>query len=222
MKKNNVLAYSILGIVFILFNIIAFSIPIDRTEIFWVIYSFSVVAIGLQLLIWRVAFNKAQTLKSKFLGIPIIHVGIVYLIIQLISFIVFVAVPTIPNWIVIIVSSLIISLAALCLISVEVGRDEVDRIEEKVQKKVFYIKELQADVEMIAEKETDNETKESLKKIAEKIRFSDPMSNETLNDLESEISNKVSELRTADNKSALILELDELLTERNKKIKILK
>lgn len=95
-------------------------------------------------------------------------------------------------------------------------------MEEKVEKKVFYIKSLQVDIEMLANSETDAETKAALTKLAEKIRFSDPMSNEVLADLDTKISEKATELKKSDNKSEIIAELDLLLTEWNKKTKILK
>jgi len=48
------------------------------------------------------------------------------------------------------------------------------------------------------------------------------MSNEMLADLEAEITDKIKELKTAENKAAIITVLDLLLTERNKKAKLLK
>ena len=95
-------------------------------------------------------------------------------------------------------------------------------LEEKVEKKVFYIKSLQVDIEMLASAERDADTKAALTKLAEKIRFSDPMSSEVLAELEAEITAKVKELKTAENKAAIITVLDLLLTERNKKAKLLK
>ncbi len=222
MKKNTKLAYAVLGIVFILFNIIAFAVPTDKTITFWIAYAFTVVAFTLQIGIWNAAFKANDTLKSKFIGIPIIHVGVVYLVLQLIVFAVFMVFPLIPSWIVVIACALILGISAICLISADVARDEINRVEEKVNQKVFYIRELQADVEMLAEQEQNPEIKTSLTKLAEKIRYSDPMSNVALADLEAKIREKVTALRTADYKLEIIAELDLLLTERNKKVKILK
>lgn len=218
MKKNTKLAYAVLGIVFILFNVIAFAVPTDKTITFWIAYAFTFVAFVLQIGIWNAAF----TLKSKFLGIPIIYVGIVYLVLQLIAFAVFMIFPLIPSWIVVIACALVLGISAICLISADVARDEVNRAEEKVNQKVFYIRELQADVEMLAEQEQNSKIKTGLTKLAEKIRFSDPMSDEQLSDLDSKISTKVAELKTVSSKLEIITELNSLLDERNKNCKILK
>ena len=91
-----------------------------------------------------------------------------------------------------------------------------------VGKKVFYIRELQADIELLADNESDHDIKTALTQLAEKIRFSDPISNEQLTDLERQISNKVAELKTATSKMESIRELNLLLNERNKKCKNLK
>lgn len=122
----------------------------------------------------------------------------------------------------VIACALILGISAICLISADAARDEIKRVEEKVNRKVFYIRELQADVEMLAEQEQNPETKASLTSLAEKIRYSDPMSSEVLADLEGKIYEKVTALKTTDNKSEIIAELALLLSERNKRAKILK
>ena len=222
MKKNKGMAYAVLAIAFVLFNVIAFAIPTAKTATFWIAYAFSVVAFALQIVIWKFAFKGTDTLKSKFLGIPLISVGITYLIIQIIAFAIFMALPLTASWIAIVVCALILGISAICLIGTETGREEINRVEEKVKKKVFYIKALQVDVEMLASTETDADTKAALTNLAEKIRFSDPMSNDVLSDLEAEITAKVKELKNAENKAEIITVLDSLITERNKKAKLLK
>lgn len=222
MKKNSTKGYVILGILFALISIIAFAVPTSKTATFWIAYVFTAAAFAAQIGIWKTALGKEETLKSKFLGFPIIHIGIVYAVIQVIAFAVFMFVPTLPAWSVIVVCSIIAGVSAVCMISDNVGRNEIERVEAKVQKKVFYIRELQADIELLADNESDATVKTALTQLAEKIRFSDPMSNEQLADLENKISTKVAELKTASSKLVIITELNSLLAERNKKCKILK
>ena len=222
MKKNKGMAYAALAIAFVLFNVIAFAVPTAKTATFWIAYAFTAVAFASQIAIWKFAFKGTDTLKSRFLGIPLISVGITYLIVQIIAFAVFMAMPLTASWIAIVVCALILGISAICLIGTETGREEINRVEEKVEKKVFYIKSLQVDVELLASAETDTDTKAALTKLAEKIRFSDPMSNEALADLEAEITAKVKELKIADKKAEIITVIDSLITERNKKAKLLK
>lgn len=222
MKKNSTKGYLILGILFALASIIAFAVPTVKTSTFWISYVFTVVTFAAQIGIWKVALGREETLKSKFLGFPVVHIGIVYLVIQCVTFAVFMFAPTLPAWSAVVVCSCIAGISAVCMIAVDTGRSEIERVEAKVQKKVFYIKSLQVDVEMIADAEVDSDTKKALEQLAERIRFSDPMSCEELADLEDRITSKTAELKTAANKSELISELNFLLNERNKKCKILK
>ena len=222
MKKNSIKGYIILGILFALVSIIAFAVPTVKTATFWVAYVFICAAFAAQIGIWKTALGKEDALKSKFLGFPVVHIGIVYAVIQVIAFAVFMFVPTLPAWSAIVVCSVIAGISALCMISADAGRNEIEQVEAKVQKKVFYIRELQADVELLVDKESDATVKTELLQLAEKIRFSDPMSNEQLADLENKISTKAAELKTASSKLEIITELNSLLDERNKKAKFLK
>ena len=108
------------------------------------------------------------------------------------------------------------------MISADVGRTEIERVEQKVQGKVFYIKNLRVDIEILASAEKDAKTKKALEQLAEKIRFSDPISNEQLASLEEKISIAVENLKFSDDKMKIIEDLNLLLDERNRKCKILK
>lgn len=222
MKKNSTKGYVILGILFALVSIIAFAVPTAKTATFWIAYVFTAAAFAVQIGIWKSALGKEENLKSKFLGFPVVHIGIVYAVIQVIAFAVFTFVPTLPAWSAIVVCSVIAGISAVCMISVDAGRNEIERVEAKVQNKVFYIRELQADIELLADNETNADVKTALTQLAEKIRFSDPMSSEQLADLENKISSKVAELKATSNKLEIITELNSLFDERNKKCKILK
>ena len=220
--KKKVMAYSVLGIAFALFNVLAFVIPTEKTATFWIAYVFSVIAFLLQIVIWKLAFKGTDTIKSKFLGIPLLSVGFRYLVIQVIAFAVFMIFPALPTWIPNVVCSVILGGSAICLIGTETGREEINRVEEKAKSKVFYIKSLQIDVEMLAETESDPTTKTELTKLAEKIHFSDPMSSDALAEIETEIVNKIKEIETSKDKLGIIAVTTALVEERNKKAKILK
>ena len=221
MKKNSTKGYVILGILFALISIIAFAVPTVKTATFWIAYVFTAAAFAAQIIIWKKALGKEE-LKSKFLGFPVVHIGIVYAIVQTVAFAVFLFVPTLPTWSAIVVCSVIAGVSVVCMISADAGRNEIERVEAKVQKKVFYIRELQVDIELLADNESDAAVKTALAQLAERIRYSDPMSNEQIADLENKISIKAAEIKTAASKMEIITELNSLLDERSKKCKILK
>lgn len=222
MKKNSSKGYFILGILFILVSIIAFAVPAAKTAAFWISYAFTVIAFAAQIIIWKAALGRSKSLKSKFLGLPVLHIGIVYLVVQVVALIVFLSIPTLPIWSAVVACAVIAGVSAACMIASDVSHSEIERVSAKVQEKAFYIKQLQADVELLSGAETDAATKSALTQLVEKIRYSDPMSNEQIAYIEDRIAAKIAELKSATDKSRIINELNSLLDERNKKIKILK
>lgn len=222
MKKSKGMACLALGIVFALFSVLAFVIPTEKTAAFWVTYGFTLIAFVAQIGVWRIALGRTDSPKSRFLGLPILFVGIVYLALQLVAFAVFMAEPALPVWAAVVVSSIILAISAGCMIAGEAGKDEAVCIEKKVNSKVFYLKALQVDVDMLAQQEKDEEMRAELRELADAIRMGDPMSDESLADIEEEIVNHIKELKTAADKKGLISDVRSLLMERNKKIMLRK
>lgn len=222
MKKISSKGYVILGILFVLVSVVAFAVPSAKTAAFWISYAFTVIAFAAQIAIWKAGLGCNESLKSKFLGFPVVHIGIVYLVIQSITLAAFLFIPTLPIWSAVVACAAITGVFAVCLITSDVGRSEIERVSAKVQEKTFFIKQVQTEIELLADAETDVATKSALTQLAEKIRYSDPMSNEQIADIEDRITAKVAELKKAADKTNCIVELSSLFDERNRKCKLLK
>lgn len=219
---KNKAPYIALGISFILFNLIAFLIPTTKSSSFWIAYAFSVVAFIVLLFIWNRAIDKKQDLKSKFLGFPITYVSVGYLIIQLIAFLTLMFIPGIPIWCSILICAVILCVSAVCMIAAGAGTSVITQTEKKIAVKRQFIKALQIDVEMLADKESDSVLKQRLTELAKKIRYSDPMSDPLLEALEEDLAIKISSIESSNDKAAAISEAETLLLRRNKKVKALK
>lgn len=222
MKKISSKGYVILGILFVLVSVVAFAVPSAKTAAFWISYAFTVIAFAAQIAIWKAGLGRNEYLKSKFLGFPIVHIGIVYLVVQVIAFTIFLFIPTLPIWSAVIACAVIAGVSAICMIASDVGRSEIRRVSAKVQEKTFFIKQSRTEIELLADAETDIATKSALTQLAEKIRYSDPMSAEQIADAENRIAAKITELKSSTDKAKIINEINSLLDERNRKIKILK
>jgi hypothetical protein len=187
---------------------------------------FTMLAFLAQIVIVRLAFGRGATLKSKFLGLPLISVGWRYLFVQFIVGAVLLALSSIVlTWVAVIVQVIILGASAICLIATEISITEVERVEQKVAAKVYFIKSLQAEVEGLVSTRLDSEVKTSLKKLAEKIRYSDPMSNPQLAEIEGEITVTVAEIKTAMDKQTVLSSVEKaatLLDIRNRQCKLLK
>ena len=220
MQKRS--GYLILTIVLIVFAVAAFVAPFEKTPVFWVSFVFGLLAICFQIPLWNKALS-GETLRSKFLGFPVLHIGIAYLIIQLIVSIIMMAVPGIRLWIAIIVDVFILTITCVLITSDGVARSAIEETEEKIQEKTSFIKGLKADIDILLSKETDTKVKEALRKLSEETRYSDPMSNSALGSIEAEISEKMISFSTAgENKLNVISEISELIKQRNIKCKALK
>lgn len=93
-----------------------------------------------QIVVWSKALGKGNTLESKFLGFPVIYISIVYLIVQIIAFTVFTAMPTLPIWSAIVTCAVVLGISAMSMIAGEAGRGEIERVEAKVQQKFFSLR----------------------------------------------------------------------------------
>lgn len=220
--SNRNLRIAIIVTLFILLNVIAFVIPLEKGSTFWITYGFTAVAFLSQFVVWRIGFIGVKSHKIIFLGIPLIYLATMYLVIQIALFVIFIIANDISPWIAIILNVLVTGVFLVIILSTLLGRNEVDRIETKVNEKVFYIKSLQAKVEMLALREENPPHKHALNALAEQVRFSDPMSHASLSELEAEISRNVEQLKRVDDKLLGIEEVEYLLTERNKMCKLLK
>lgn len=220
MKKRS--GYLILVIILIVFAVVSFTAPFEKTLVFWVSFAFGLLAICYQIPLWNKALS-GETLKSKFLGFPVLHVGILYLVIQLIASITMMAVPGIPLWITITVDALILAITCVLVTSGGVARLAIEETEKKIQVRTSFIKGLREDVDILLSEETDLEVKEAFRKLSDEIRYSDPMSNSDLEGIEGEISKKLLSISSsAESKIDVISEIRELIKQRNIKCKALK
>jgi len=227
--KNKGMFFSSVFIIIAVYNVVVFVIPFNRGGGFWTGYGFSMLAMLLTAAVGFYAFDR-ETLKSKFYGIPLIYVVWRYLIIQLIiGFLEMVLdfIP-IPFQYGLALNTILLGACLIGLFAVEAAKDEIERIDEKVKEKVFYIKSLQVDIESLVGRVPDDLLKKSLKDLVEVIRYSDPMSSPQLAAIENKIEARSAALTEAIEKAdgetvnALCNDLQQLFAERNKKCKILK
>ena len=219
---KNKTPYIVIAILFVLFNIIAFVIPTAKTSAFWTGYVFTVIAFAVQAYVWYATIGKKQELKSKLLGSSVTYISAVYLAIQFIAFLIFMFVSSAPNWCAILVCVMILGVSAVCMITTNAGTEMITATENKVSVKRQFIKDLQIEVEMLAETETDSEIKQELLELAKKVRLSDPMSDASLSRIEDELMTKVFSIEYSSDKMSVIHEAETLLLKRNKKTKALK
>jgi hypothetical protein len=227
MSKGRLLRIASYLLVIVIFSLVAFIVPLEKTATFWVAYAFGIVACILQEAICIMSWDKAMTTKSRFLGIPQLMVGVYYLIAQLIVSLVFIFMPHLSFVIPLGISILLLALFAILMIGTEAARDEIQRIDDKVAAKVGFIKGLQVEVELLILHAHNDEVKRQLKDLAESIRYSDPMSTETVAPVEAQMTALLAEIKAtirdaSGNPNPLIANMKYLLSERNGKVRLSK
>ncbi len=228
MKNNRKIAGIILFLFLIILNILAFAIPHKHTATFWCGYLFTTVAFLFQVLFTFLALGDSKSIKKVFLGISIIHYGLIYLILQSILGLIFIFIPSINIILATVSSALLLCIYLIIIATALIGRNLVADIDTKNKVKTFFIKSLLVDVETLEEKAETPEMKVLISSLSEQVKYSDPMSSDVLQNVEGRISDKYNLLEAAvvasDVEAAKIIckDLDVLFTERNKKCKLLK
>ena len=198
MTKNALRGLAALVILLAVFSVIAFALPLEKSASFWIAYLCGVLAILLQIYFFRSAFGGKGEAKSKFYGFPVARVGVIYLAVQLGVSIAEMALAKFhPLWAVLIVNALILAAALLGCLTVEVAREEVVRQDTGLQVNTSHMRELQAVSGMLADQCSDPELKLTLKKLAEELRYSDPVTSEKTETLENRMREELEALQSS-------------------------
>lgn len=198
MTKNTSRGLIILAIVLAVFSLIAFAVPFAHTPLFWVAYGFGVFAILFQLYIFKTSFTGNGDAKSRFYGFPIARLGVYYLVAQLIlSVIEFALAGLIPAWPAVIVNVLVLAFVLIGCITAETMRDEIVQQDQKLKKNVSAMRELQSMAASMVGQCNDEEMKSIVKKVADELRFSDPVSSDATAELEEDMRNQLADIQQA-------------------------
>ncbi len=226
-KKNMTRSVVILAIVLILYCILAFAIPFVRGGVFWLSFVFTLIALCAMFYVLKASFDHGESARSKFYGFPIARVGLIYLAVQLIAGFVCMAIGfALPTWVALVVFVIILAATAIGLITTEGIRDEVERQDEVLKKNVSNMRALQSKATAIAAQCEDEGTRKVLNALADKFRFSDPVSSATTEEAEAGLAALMEELQAAvldsdsEAAAALAKRLEAALAERNRLCKL--
>ena len=227
MAKNQKRTLIVLAIVLIVFSVLAFVLPFEMNHLFWLSYLYGVFAIAVQLYVRKTAFNETDSVKSKFYGFPIVQIGIIYMAVQLLLSLIFMALAAAaPIKIAIILYVFVLAVAAVGFIGADAMRDEVERQDVKLETDTSCITTLRSQVYPLAGRCADAAAKAALTELADEFRYSDPVTSEALKTIEGDLKTAVAKLQevvTAENAEQIKIrcrEVTELLAERNQLCKL--
>lgn len=210
---------TVLAVYFLLVLVIPFADVAEvKISIGFTVLAFAVVAYAVY-----IAFVKKPDARSRFYGFPIARLGLIYLVFQAVAGFVFMALGAyIPWWVSVVVYALALAAAVLGLISAESVVEEIEILDQKLKKDVAAMRAIQSKANQMASLCADP----AVKKFAEEVRYSDPVSSDALAEIERDLTAAVDDLQSAivdgDNANipALTRKASAVLAERNRLCKL--
>ena len=230
MKTSFKIYALIWAIGFAIFNLVAF-VPVVSIEGAEISSSYVIATIFCDIMFFAqlgcgyFAF-KPENKQKVFYNIPIVTTSLMSLLVTIIVAVVLALIPDVPNWLTALVLAIVTLISVVAILKSHFVAETISKIDDKVKAKTFFIKNLTVDAETLISKASNDEAKAEAKKVYEAIRYSDPMANDALSSLESEITNKFNAFENAvvsgesleETSKALLV----LIEERNNKCKLLK
>lgn len=228
--KKTFRSYALIwAILFVVFNVLTFAIPLpDKyTASFFIGHLGITLALLGQLYCARRAFD-AENLQKLFYNIPLITVSFGGLVLTFIVGGLCMLLPFLPYWVGTVLCLLVLAFNAIAVIKATVVIETVAAVDKKIKTKTFFIRSLTADAETLLAQAESEEIKAACKKVYEAVRYADPMSDDALAACESQITLKFAELSEAVHRgdaeavAKAARETVILVTDRNNKCKLLK
>ena len=224
--KNAIRFLVVIGILFVLFNVIAFAVPFVKSSVYWVAYMFGVIAILVQIPVMKIAFGNANNVRSRFYGFPVARIGVIYSVVQVALSLLFMGISgLVPIWIPIVLFIFILGLSSIGLIATDATRDEIEKQDKEIVKDVTFMRNIQSKMNTLVSQCKDEEVKKVVANLAEEIKYSDPVSSESIRDIERELNYSIEDLQRAivdndENAVELCQKATDILIERNRLCKL--
>ena len=198
MKKDTMRGVVGLGVLLILYILIAFLIPFAKTATFWVSFVFTLIAFCVVAASIYIAFVKNPDAKSRFYGFPIARIGVIYGIAQLVAGLLLMALGKwVPVWLAVLVYAIMLGAAVIGLISADAVAEQIHAQDAKLKKDVAAMRAIQSKLSVLPGQCEDPVTAKCLTQLAEEIRFSDPVSSEATQETEADLNALTDELQKA-------------------------
>ena len=226
-KKTGVMLGIIYLVVFAVMNMLIFFVFDEKNNVFWTSYAFVCIAFAVQIISMFLAF-KALEVEAVFFGIPLASLSLFYFFAAVFTGAVFMIFQGAPLKLAIALQVIILAVYVVVAIVSLLARDVAQDVSDNVKVGVTAIRTMQVDVETIMGQVTDAELKSRIRKLSETIRYSDPMSNDAVLELEEQIMQGIAELRvyceSGEKEAAMqaCKETELLFVQRNKMLKATK
>ena len=221
------------AIVVAMHNVLLFVTPNEINGVskfdgtFWISYGFIMLAFAIQLVVAWFSLKDSDSTKL-FFNIPLFTISLISLAFMIIVGTTCMILPALPSWITIISCVLALGFSIIAMMGAQAVASSATDVGTKVKTQTLFIKSLTVDVDSLISRASSEEMKKDLQDLYDVVRYSDPMSNDALQGIESQITLKIGEVTDGVMRgdAALVAKASKdaaiLINDRNKRCKMLK
>ena len=228
-SKKAAMFAGILALVFLAFNLILFIVAgFEHYAAFWISYVFMLIAFLALGGVGALLGKRGLVLRDWLFGYPIVKHSALYLVAEFVLAVIFMAKDSEEWKLAFVLQFLVLVVYLVFAISCFLAKETITEVEKRVAVKTQTIRLMYADMQYAAQGCADAELKPTLEKLAEELRYNDPMSNEALAALENRLANVIGEVKALvyagqfEAAKQNCVTVANLINERNLKCKVLK
>lgn len=233
--KKNIKYYLICWIVLVaLFNVVCFVTPAEMNGIskyvgaFWVGYGFITATFVLHLIYAFFALS-TNSKEKRVLNVPLMIISCCEVVFMVVAGMICMVIPGLPNWLGVLICSIILAFSFISVVVVKGVGENVLNANKILNETTSKFRELYDTSLLLISNAKTEEIKTIARTVSETIRYSDPVSDESIRFLEVEIESKLNDLNSLISKEENLElirskadELLRLLETRNNKCKTMK
>jgi hypothetical protein len=229
-RKKYIFAW---GILVIVFNLVVFVTPSEIAGYskfrgaFWAGYLFVMVGMLLQFVCtWKSL--EVNSSEKMFYKLPMLKLGYSTMIAMFVFGVAAMVIPNVPYWLGYIACLIILVFQIMAILKASAASSLIQNTEAKVKNNTSAWSMLIINAQGILDRAKSEEIKSQVKKVYEKLRFSDPVSNDDLYSIEEQIGvllDKLNDAVVADDiekSKGISTELIQRIQERNNKCMLYK
>lgn len=193
-KKSWIMTAAIYLIAFAVFNLLVFVIANEKNGVFWMSYAFMCLAFVIQFVSMALSLRSLET-ETVFMGISLASLSVYYFFAAIFVGAVFMFFQNASFKLAMVLQVLILAIYVIVAILALMSRNVVQDVNDNLKENVEAIKTLNVNIDIFVPQVSDPSLKKALKKVSETIKYSDPMSNSAVADIEEQIMQTVNTLR---------------------------
>lgn len=195
-RKKCLRGYILIAFIFLIFNIA--TVPFSKNIVFWIAYFFSVIAILMQVNTLHEMMKSRALIKDRTYDFPVLRISVLYLALQITAGLLLMGFSTkIPVFAAALIEVVILAAAVMGLFAARSMRTEALRQDDRLEEELIKMKELQSRVDLLTSQCEETQIREILHKLAEEVRYSNPLSRVITEEIEEEISVLFTEIEAA-------------------------